>query len=586
MVLWQSLLRAPRWAIASTLALAAALPDALARWVPLLVEVAMDAGVPAFFLVGLSLIQQQTVGLLLAWLLFAYLVFEYTHLLYPRGHREVVDRPGFRILITAVSVYFGIMVWGTMVPLAVPGNPRDLVTAAVGSADPILAMMLSLVVGVVIGGLAFGVYLWRFHPAEMVAETSDWTSLTDLFLHPGRSGRAAREEWSALPPRWERRMYRLEAIAQAPLPVLLSAIVGLVGVIVNLFYPVPEIALFAGLLVGRVVPGVWDGDGETDRRPFLFDTRFLAALAGASRNAKGMTMLLLAGIGSALSAALFVVVFAFTAGALLTLSAGAGITQAPTTPMEWIGLVVASALLLAVLASFLLLGPYSLLHWVRQFERIEPYARRWEARWRADEESTVPSTDVVRPPGLLLPAHAPLVLLVGIALIGAVGRPFSQIGSVTLVAIAACLFGGTAAAMVQGLRWTRARERVQPLDNEDRDLYLTLVGQLVLVSAIVGLDFDSMRFDPVYLATFGLAAAALGALVWSPDATMWSRQFDGYRRFASDLPFVVLVISVALLLELQLDALPRILLWGFAAVGLAMPGLTAFGLYLDRLAER
>lgn len=586
MVLWQSLLRAPRWAVASTLALAAALPDALARWVPLLVEVAMDAGVPAFFLVGLSLIQQQTVGLLLAWLLFAYLVFEYTHLLYPLGHREVVDHQGFRILTTAVSVYFGIMVWGAMVPLAVPGNPRDLVTAALGSADPILAILLLLVVGVVIGGLAFGLYLWRFHPAEMVAETSDWTSLTDLFLHPGRSGRAAREEWSALPPRWERRMYRMEAIAQAPIPAVLCAIVGLVGVIVNLFYPVPEIALFVGLVIGRAAPGVWDGDGDTDRRPFLFDTRFLAALSGATRNAKGMTMLLLAGIGSALSAALFVVVFAFTVGALLTLSAGTGITQAPTTPIEWLGLVAAVALLLAVFASFLLLGPYSLLHWVRQFERIEPYARRWETRWRADEETTEATIEVVRPPGLLLPAHAPLVLLVGIALVGAVGRPFSQTGALILVAIAACLFGGTAAAMVQGLRWTRARERVQPLDNEDRDLFLTLVGQLLLVSAIVGLDADSMRLDPMYLATFGFVAVALGAIVWYPDAMMWSRRFDGYRRFAGDLPVVVLVISVVLFLELQFDAPPRILLWGFAAIGLAMLGLTAFGLYLDRLAER
>lgn len=589
MAFWQSVLRVPRWAVASALAAVATVPEILGRWLPFLVDAATATGVPVFAITALSLLQQPTVGLVLAWLLFAYLVFTYAHRLYPDEYFEVVDYDGFRALTTVWAVFMGIVAWGPLVPRAVPGDLGTRLAATLGVQSTQTAVFGGLAIGLVLGTLSFGLYLWRLHPASMIADSSDWTSMLDGFFYPHRSGASVREEWATLPPRWERRLYRTEAIAQAFVPVVVAVIVGLVGAVLNLFYPVPEVALFLGLIATRLLPDREPKGGG--RHPaYLFDARFLDSVSGATRNMKGMILLLYATFGAVFSAALFILLFGFTVGAVGAILSQGFQGPPPATPIQWFGLVGGVVLLGAVFLSFVLTGPYSILHWARQFERIEPFARRWEAERYGDGESVDVSSVVRRPPGLLFPAHAPLLVLLVTALAAALLDPISRPVAAVFLIVAILLFAGASAGMVVGIRRTRRREQAQSLDGEDRDILLTLIVQVGLVTLVVGVDAESVTYDPTYLVLFTTIAVALAAVVYLPDISAWSRDFDGYRRFVRDLPALVLILALALALEfIQETALftasPRPVQITLVALFLASVGTTAFGLYLDRLSE-
>jgi|GEM_PF-5239610 len=583
MAIWQSMLRAPRWAVASTLALAAAVPDALARWVPLLVETALDAGIPVFFVAGLSLLQQQTVGLLLAWLLFAYLVFEYTHLLYPDKYASVIDHPEFRFLTTVFAVVSGVFFWGSLIPRSVPGDPDRLVTGAIGL-PPMIAALFAILIS---GTVAFWVYYRYGHPSEVLSESSDLTAMWDAFFHPRRGGVDVRQEWSTLPPRWERRLYVMASFPRAFMPVVMAVLVGLVGVVVNLFYPIPEIALFAGLVTTRFLPDRWREGPRGRHRPFLFDVRFIDSISGASRNAKGMVMLLYTAIGSIFSAVLYVLLLAFSVGAIVGYVTEGVLTRLPSTPTEWVALLGVVVLLVLVFASFLLVGPYSLLHWVRQFERIEPYSRHWKAKWFDESVDSDAPTGVVRPPGLLLPAHLPLLVLGSLSIAFVVFLPETVLAAMVGLLIAILSFGGAVGVMVLGLRWTRAQPEPQPLAHEARDLVLTLSMQVLLVAVLAGIEFDPVAFDPSLLTVGIVVIVILGVLMVMFDVSTWAKALDGPARFLGDVPIVVLAGCFILLVELstQYGVLPSPRVFQGLIIGLTVldVGFTAFSLYLDRL---
>lgn len=488
------------------------------------------------------------------------------------------------------TVLSGVFIWGTLVPEAVPGDPNRLVATIFGVQAPLAVMFAGLVLGISFGSAVFWAYFRYAHPDEIVSETSELTAMFDDFFYPNESGQAVRDEWATLPPKWERRMYQIGAAIRSFVPSIVAIVAGLVGVVVNLFYPIPEVVLFVGLIGHRFLPDRWREGPRGRHRFHLFDARFLDSISAASRNLKGFVMVLFAAIGSLLSAGLYLVLLAFSVGAITTIVSSGFVTETPSTAIQWFGIIGALLLLATVFVSLLLVGPYSILHWVRQFERIEAYARYWESKPEPESPEAEPTTAVVRPPGLLLPAHGPLIVLLVLAVISETLLPQTVLAGAVMLVLSILVFAGAAGVMILGWRWTLAQSTPQPLVHEDRDLLLTLLIHVAVVAGLTGVRFDPLGYDPTSLVLTGLVSIILGVLMYSPDEARWMKDVDGPRRFLWKLPSVVAIVCLWLLGEVAYSAdlltiTPVAIQVLAVCLGILSFGVTGFGLYLDRQSE-
>lgn len=578
----------PRWSVATVLAGSSLVPDLLPRVVPDLVPRLGEYGAAVLVgaVAGLSVVGEPVIGLALAWLLFVYLVFAYVHYLYPDEHAAAVRPAGFRVLTALCVLFFGVVVWGTIVPDAVPGDPGALVGATGPPGARVVPVVWNLLVGVLVWSVAFGSYLRWFHPEAIIDEDSELTAMMDGFFYEGGDGRSKREAFAGISGRWRTFSVVESTIVRAFLPVTLAVVVGLVGVLLNLFYPLPEAVFLSGLVAVRVLPEIDLDRGRPGAEGYDLEVRLLDSLSGALRNDKGMFMLLYAALGTVISAVLF-------ANGLTILSVGwEGLiafgtsTRWPGTTPGWPGPFLAAGHFGALLVALLLAGAYSLLHWLRQFERIDQYARYWESAWLDQPEGEPAGTAVPRPPGLLLPAHLPfLVLFLGTTVAGSIGTTGPVTGLAFLVGETALLVGAVSVSW-WGMKRAWRPDRGRPVRHETRDLTITLVLQVGLFFLLSIVEPGTLSIEsPWPPIVYAGALLGIPLLLWVPDAQAWSKQFDDYRRFVADVPSVLLFLDVIVLLEVAPATPPR----SVQAVVVLLAGLsiafTAIDLHADRLAD-
>lgn len=449
-----------------------------------------------------SLVGSPEIGLVFVWLLVAVLTYQYTPILYPRVSETVVTSRGFRGLMAAGVLFFGRKDWATLLAAV-----TDSTTATV----TVDAMVVVFGRGLVIWGTVFGLYLFSWHGQALIAERRDLRGgiargsgndfpLTILSI---RDRYDVLFDWLRWIVRWRKLV--VFSIQSA----FFCLLVGFTAVVLNLFYPVPEALLFVGLGVLYVVPN------ELPSRQTLryeVDLRLLDAIGGATQNSKGLAMLVSSFIGMCLSGILFSMLFTHVLFSY----------QLNIDNHGWRALLDAgrfTSLVLVVIS-----GAYSLLHWVRQVERLEPYARRWET----NTGNTVNSTLVARPPGLLVPAHVPISIVIVVYFLS----PSWSAELFILIHIIAIV------AMGWGLIWAW-REDPQPLTHESRDLLITLLIESGVMFAYLIAEEYVLTGDIDPKISLGVFLMGIGTcLFYIPDGRKWASQRDGFWSLLGRLPVV------------------------------------------------
>lgn len=462
-------------------------------------------------------------GYLLSWLLMAYLVYAYTPLLFPAEAEPVVRRSGFRALTCLLTLYFGVAIWGQFYPPAILGEGPYT-----SMFENFYRLLFGILVGMVGGGLAYNGYVRVFQPGRTVFLIETTTS----DLAPSFEDASGLDLELGL---------GLAYVLLTTVPLLAGAVI----LLLVAFYPLPEVALLLGVVAGPLV-------SRTDMTLTLpdivardTDVRFLDSLSGATRNSKGRGTLLTAVIGALISALVFAFIgwfFVVLVGrGLPNLNSQRFLAFAVTKPVQ---AFLALGILLGILLAFLGMGAYSLLHWIRQFERIEPYARYWEATWIEDNPSA-PTSGVARPPGLLLPAHTPLLVL------GALGPllPLLDGHPIARMAIFLCLLAGSIAVMGWGFWSLRRLSEPQTLRHEDLDITMTLSLQVVVLALMA----SGMGISVPWLL---LAGGILCLLVFtkSDDVYQWAKQHDEYHRAIGSIPVLFVGLILVLISESVLEA--------------------------------
>jgi len=493
------------------------------------------------------------VGLALAWLLVAWLTYQHAHLLYPSEFEHVVDYPGFRLLTALGTLYFGVVAWGSIVDKTAPFQ----VLPATDTAG-----ILALVGGIFGGGILFGVYLQRWHPEPLYDEQSDLKTLIQT------SSVSANYEVDDLPDRWR----RLDATAYPMLPALICVLVGMAGGTIHLFYPLPEAVFVVGLVALRVWPEADPTTGDVPR--YEVDLRLLDTISGATRNLKGIIMIFFCVMWMLLSAMTFSALAVGSVAIATELSAPWAVDRVGRWALVVVGVV-------AFVLAILFMGVYSLLHWVRQLERIEPYARFWEDAGEAEmpdlEETALPT----RPPGLLVPAHLPFV---GFVLTAAVGHwtesdwiVWAYLAGVGIVAVV---------VMGWGLVWTRRhRDNPQPLTHESRNLLITFLIQLGTSFGFILVDPETLHLNAENGLPYVLLLLVTTGIYYVPEVDNWESRQEGFQKHLSAgyVPFVTLLLIA--LIRLVGDG-PTLLIEG-VLLGLAglVVAIDLLNIYLERLVE-
>ena len=570
-----------RWSIPTTLAGASLLPALPWRLVDDLFDPAAT---------GIVIFQTQagdpTIGLALAWLLIEYLIFRHTRYVIPDAYASVTTPP-FRALLALSSLYFGIMLWGTLVPVAVPGDPFTLFSMG----SRVGLGVFATGVGMLGWGMAFGIYFHRFHFEDTSSQENDLTAMMETYFFATVNADAIRRRRGKLPPRWQRLIEWTDVVSYALQPVFIALLLGFVGVVLNLFYPLPEVALFVGLVIGLVLPTDRVPHGPAEVPFHEIDVRLVNSISAATENIKGTELLLFTIIGMTLSAVVFFMVFLFTIALL-----GTGFL---TAARESLGTMGFAELLLFIgtvitLIALFFSGPFSLVHWLKQLERIGPYARYWEATWKDGTDTASFGATVARPPGLLLPGHAPLVT---VGLFGVLDPTEQYPPTIFEGGLFLCLAVGSLGAIVWGyfrMRDRQKRSEPQSLRHETRDLTLTLLSTIAVYLCVFAGNseaVDLLEFQNVLL--LSLLLALVLTILYSSDAEEWSKRFDGYWQLVGSLPVVVLCLCMLLMLELiqstyvtgstYASSTLRLLQVPILLLGLITVGTRAIGIYAEKL---
>ena len=501
------------------------------------------------FIILDPVIDSPEIGVTLAWLLVGWLTYEYAHLLYPDEFEDVVNYRGFRLLTTVVTLYFGVVVWGST-------TERAITVQVVPHTFP--AVMLAVVVGIVGGATLFGMYLWHWHPEPLYERQGDLTGLWQAFLPDEHDSGVEK-----LPERWRSFYYWQESVTFSAFPVLLCVLIGAVAVILQLFYPLPEAAFVGGLVAVRVWP---HADSTAGVPRYEVDSRLVDAISGATQNLKGFFMILISALGTLLSGFLFVTLAVVFVTAMRDVNGVDG----------WsLGIPVAVAFLLALVS----MGVYSLLHWVRQLERIEPYARFWAG------ENEVPETDdasiPTRPPGLLVPTYLPLV---GILVMGAVLQwtESSLLGAGVLVVCSIL----SLVVMGWGLVWTRRHhDDPQSLRHESRDLLVTVLIPIVLVMSIAVVSSGITRLNHMRGLIGVVALVLLTVAYYVPEVYEWDTRQKGFRKLLSDGYFTLIILLMIVFVRLEVEGstlLVEAVLLGILTMLIVG---TLVEIYLERIVE-
>lgn len=479
-------------------------------------------------IVSQSLVGSETLGLTLAWVLVGVLTYQYTPWLYPDNFKEVVSPVGVRALTALGTLYFGLLVWGQVVP-EVEVVPVSVPGANTGRVEfGILYVVTSYLVWIVV----FWVYFTRWYSEPLDAEDSGLIAVGESFFWE----HVKSYRYDDLPDRWQwygSLVSSLETVLETVfLPTFVCVIVGLVAVVLNVFYPLPEAVLFTGLVASRLLPEDTFSTGETPHHEI--DLRLLDSVSGVAQNPKGFFMLICALGGMTLSGVIFLLVSGVWIGVLTTITTTGDIGGVVILPLFAVGMMT---------AAFLLMGIYSLVHWVRQLERIGPYARLWQAA--TDEASETPP--VSRPPGLLVPAHLPVVAWGAISVLPTVTSlqvAFGVAGSISTVAVI---------TMSWALVWAW-RHPPQPLTNESRDLLVTFLiqaGWFAVFFMII--DWETMQLQTELIPFIVLVLSILISCFYIPDVQKWASQQEGVRRLLDHVYSVLIVFIVILSVSLGLE---------------------------------
>ena len=582
MVLGSALLDKVRgWRVAGGLAAGSLIPAVPWRGVADIVDgVAGYLDVFALlFIAGLDVADSPTVGVTLAWLLVGWLTYQNAHILYPAAFKTVVDFAGFRVLTALGTLYFGLVVTGPMVGEAVP--PQVL-------PPTFTAIILALCGGIVVIGILFGGYVRRWHPESLYDERSDCTA---MFQGPMTED----NDVETLPDRWQSFHRSLETMSIAMWPAIICMFMGLAATVLQLFYPLPEAVFVVGLVAVRVWPEAGPTAGGVPR--YEVDRRLVDAISGATQNLKGGFMIMVCLFGMSLSALMVLLYSSIIVGFFAEITTLLGFWAEAPVGRRALAVFTVGTFLLA----WLFTGIYSLVHWVRKLERIEPYARYWEG---ADDEEAldVEETELpTRPPGLLIPAHLPLV---GLGVMLAAGELTGS--DLIRLGILAVFSSVAVVVMGWGLLWTRQQhEDPQPLAHESRDLLLTVmipislilflsaVDQLMLRLSsggliehlITALIFNFPRFS-VNPETGIFSALILALVFYSPEVYDWKSRQEGLWKLlgTSYLTLLILVIIAGVRVSDagEVSTLAVGILVGLAALNFV---LTMLDIYLERIAE-
>ncbi|AZH27028.1 hypothetical protein [Haloplanus aerogenes] len=535
----------PPWKGVSLLAVVSVFPDVVGRAVASWPAGSLDPILAAVVAIQ-PVAGHPDFGLAMAWLLVGYAVFSYVANLFPDRVAAVVGLPGFRVLTAVWTLYFG-MFCGVIAPQVVPGDPLLLVGRTVVTTLRWAAIVLYF--GFIAGSVSFWVYFRVFVPDAPLVDAGGLHRLFEFFPYETD---VPERRWDEL-PRWGRTfMYGQAALANAALPVAVACLAAFVGAVLNLFYPIPEAMLFVGLTVSRWRGAEWMGAVRSSVSPYEVDYRFLDDLSGAVQNFKGWVVFFVATFGMVLSAVTVAALLIPTVGvvrqSLADVRWGVLSSVAITVPNAVLSVKVLWGVLVMLLlpAAIGLSGVYSLVHWLRQFERIEPYARYWDAVRQSDDEAEDWVAPVARPPGLLLPAHLPFLGLIGYSLLPAAVRQRPMI----LFAAVTIFFGVAVAVMVWALRVARRAgpDRRQSLAHESRDVLLTVCGQIGLFVAF-GLR-SSTGSPSLFVSMFVVGAMLLWLVIYGPDVDAWLKRRTG-ASISSVLPITMTVLAVCAVIFLE-----------------------------------
>jgi hypothetical protein len=341
-----------------------------------------------------------------------------------------------------------------------------------------------------------------------------------------------------LPEKWQSFYHWQEAATHAMLPPVICLLVGFAAVLINMFYPIPEAVFLVGLVASRVRT-----DTELNKAhvpQYEMDLRLLDAISAAFQNLKGVYMLVFSVLGMTISAAVFFVGL----GLVTTLLQPGNIVGVLSANQVWLTVLIVVIYVMFPL-SWLMMGVYSLVHWVRQLERIEPYARQWDD---TDGDRVTNDVDeeelVTRPPGLLLPADLPLVGVIMALVISSVTEPGVVFGGI----LAGCM---SVAVLVMGwgFIWTRRhRHDPQSLTHESRNLLVTVLLQFSVFMMLGGMfNFEILKINEEMVLSVALALLFITLTYHNPDFNRWSRSQGRIRMLlgkAFELVLVVLLIAL------------------------------------------
>lgn len=479
------------------------------------------------------------VGHHLSWVFIGYIVYAYTPELYLGQFGTVVEARGFRVIAALETVYFGVL-FGRGLEAVPAAGAFTLVPS--GGGDRLAA----LIVGIVASILLFSSYILLGRGERLLDEDGNHFEVADWFSPEPASRLDISRQLDAL-PRWARALtISVNELAVGVFYVIPCFLLGPALASLNLFYPIPEGAVFVGF-VASYVPG-------TGRfRAFLptqsgadIELRIADEATDAVQNMKGVVLSVLSLLGIFFSGAVFLIglVLSGTTGTEL-LDIMATLRQAGFDDLASLPLLDLARLfaLLWGLVSLLVVpfvyALFGLVYWFQQLRRIPLYAAFWEQYWHG--RAWIPPEGAVRRPvGLFLPGAALWVVLVGGALLWTDGEPplAAVVGIDLLWTIGVAIVGWSVYDAVRG--------EPQSLAHEGRDVIVALLlqtGTIALFVPVVG---------SVSLSGF-IVAAVLGAVVvgmaYWPDASVSADQQGGAAVFVPVLYLGVVCASGLALFE-------------------------------------
>lgn len=372
----------------------------------------LEVGLPFFFLYE-TLIQAGLVSVGLTWLFLCYIVYAYVPELYPEFYGRIVDRQGFRVLTAVTTGAFGLVAAGLLgaVPdrgpfAAIPSDESGAIIASV----VVLGLSTISFSGYVRGCSNQKVALPAFEVQEAFTVRSQQGSLEAL------------EE---LPVPVRRVVVAINNATVGILFVFPCLLMGIAFVLVGLFSPVPEAAVVATIVFGKLpgpTPGRlrMPGPGDSDIEFRVADQ----ATDAAVQNKKGLVMALfcLLGVGSAGIWFVSMAVAVVTVGPELWSSIG---LLRPARVGRLSGAVFGEVVLtlwaaIGVLVVALGFAVYGLWYWFRQLQRLPTYASVWEAHKRSETPATV-VPKAPRPRGIFVPGALLLVPVIAAVWFNVIG---------------------------------------------------------------------------------------------------------------------------------------------------------------------